>query len=630
MTTDNESSPDGAVMLQSEAHEELLNAIDSLRSQGISRFLDLPQLIVCGDQSSGKSSVLEALSGVRFPVKDNVCTRFATELILRRGPDAPATVTIIPANDRPEHVHAKLGAFKAEANSMEDIPVIIDSAKDLMGINDDSRSFSDDILRIEMPGPYQPHLTLVDLPGLYHAGNKKQSVQESEVVRSLVSSYMRKQRSIILAVVSAKNDYANQIITKYAREVDPSGIRTLGVITKPDTLHAGSDSERAFFELAGNKDVYFQLGWHVLVNRDFNTRDASASERDGAERAFLNTGLWAALPASSKGITALKPRLSSVLRNQILNELPNLIRDVQLGINDCFARLARLGDSRANIKEQREYLQRIGTEFTNIMRASVDGIYNHEFFTSAHEDQGYDKRLRAKLQNICLGFADYMRENGHHKQLYSKGHIDQLPHRDPKAPIPTWRDDYLAVVQHIMARSRGSELPGIFNPQIIVELFFEQSQKWEAIVAQLVTDVLEAASTTIDLILEHVADGQTIDKLLRYIINPAMAQVKQKLGKKITGLLEPHQRGHLMTYNHYFTENLNKARQDAFSKSLDLKIRGFFASKLAFSGDYVNGANFSIKELQAAITKETEKSMDLHACSDATDVMLAYYKVRAF
>jgi hypothetical protein len=72
------------VSLQSKDHEELLNIIDKLRSQGISRYIDLPQLIVCGDQSSGKSSVLEAVSGLRFPTKDNLCTRFATELILRR------------------------------------------------------------------------------------------------------------------------------------------------------------------------------------------------------------------------------------------------------------------------------------------------------------------------------------------------------------------------------------------------------------------------------------------------------------------------------------------------------------------------------------------------------------------
>ncbi|KAI1628706.1 hypothetical protein EDD37DRAFT_644494 [Exophiala viscosa] len=92
------------VGLQSAEHEELLNIIDTLRSQGISRYVDLPQLIVCGDQSSGKSNVLGAISSLRWPTKDALCTRFATELVLRRGAVAQVTVTITPGPDRTKEV----------------------------------------------------------------------------------------------------------------------------------------------------------------------------------------------------------------------------------------------------------------------------------------------------------------------------------------------------------------------------------------------------------------------------------------------------------------------------------------------------------------------------------------------
>jgi hypothetical protein len=70
---------------------------------------------------------------------------------------------------------------------------------------------------------------------------------------------MKEPRSIILAVVSAKNDYANQIVLKLARAADRAGTRTLGVITKPNTLIPGSDSKVMYMSLAQNLDVEFRL-----------------------------------------------------------------------------------------------------------------------------------------------------------------------------------------------------------------------------------------------------------------------------------------------------------------------------------------------------------------------------------
>lgn len=95
---------------------------------------------------------------------------------------------------------------------------------------------------------------------LFRAGNSDQSVgsvEDATTVRKMVRSYMKRPRSIILAVVSAKSDFALQEVTEYARELDSKGTRTLGLITKPDTLDAGSDSEAAYLKLAQNKDVLF-------------------------------------------------------------------------------------------------------------------------------------------------------------------------------------------------------------------------------------------------------------------------------------------------------------------------------------------------------------------------------------
>lgn len=384
---------------------ELLDIIDGLRSQGLNSYISLPQLVVCGDQSAGKSSVLEGLSGVAFPTKDNLCTRFATEVVLRRDGKSRVHVTILPDGDRPGEERQELRGFTAPATSLEDLPDLVEMAKEKMGLNRNGRAFCRDILRIEVAGPEQPHLTLVDLPGLIDAESKQQSAQDIELVASLVRGYIANPRSIVLAVVSAKNDYANQIVTKFAREVDSEGNRTLGVITKPDMLHVGSESEAAYLGLARNEDVQFRLGWHVLRNRDFDTRHLSRAERDKAERDFFSSGVWQTLPLRSLGVESLRPRLSSALKDQIISELPGLIRDIESGIADSRVRLNQLGDARGTANEQRLYLIRISASFSSLLSSAKDGVYDQDFFGDAHTDAGFQKRLRAVVQDHLLGFA---------------------------------------------------------------------------------------------------------------------------------------------------------------------------------------------------------------------------------
>src|SRR5277367_1775156 len=111
---------------------DLLDSIDSLRSQGISHYVSLPQIIVCGDQSSGKSSVLEAISGVSFPIKSNLCTRFPTELVLRKMPQTGVSVSIVPHQSRSESEQRALGNFHETLNGFEGLPLLIENAKAAM------------------------------------------------------------------------------------------------------------------------------------------------------------------------------------------------------------------------------------------------------------------------------------------------------------------------------------------------------------------------------------------------------------------------------------------------------------------------------------------------------------------
>jgi GTP-binding protein EngB required for normal cell division len=608
--------------LQSHETRDLLDIVDNLRSHGINRYIDLPEIIVCGEQSSGKSSVLEAVSGVKFPSKDNLCTRFATELILRRGPEAPIKIGIVPSSqerDRSESDLERLRNFHYSV-SAEDLQLeaVIEAAKDAMGITETGgRVFSSDILRLELSGPNQPHLTLVDLPGLFQAGSRSQSDADSERVKSLVLSYMKNPRSIILAVVSAKNDFNNQSITKYSRQIDPKGERTLGLITKPDTLDEGSDSERFYFELAQNKDVKFRLGWHVLRNRDFTSKDSTAEERDKAEALFFETGIWKSLSTEQTGVHSLKPRLSKILRDHIVAQLPDVLAQIKREIQECTEKLDTLGASRSTTQEQRRYLLQVSQSFSTLIRAAVDGQYSDPFFGDASTNEGYQRRLRAVLQNTLTNFAADMRKNGHTYTIIEEG--------PAKLPTQITRSDYVAKVSKLMERSRGRELPGTFDPLIIGQLFHEQQKPW----VKLVDDYLEAILRAVRLLarkaLAYVCDESTLAGLSRKFIHVRLEELTAELRTKVAELLKPHDTGHPITYNHYLTENVQKAQSKRRAREIKKSLEKFFGAD--FTGGGVHSVQMDVNVLVDTLVSKTEADMNSYASSTATDFMEAYYKV---
>ncbi|KGQ10244.1 Interferon-induced GTP-binding protein Mx [Beauveria bassiana D1-5] len=604
--------------LQSEDHRNLLDIIDKLRSRGVSRYVDLPQIVVCGDQSAGKSSVLEAISGLTFPTKDNLCTRFATELILRREVTVAVNISIHPGPERSPDERQRLNTFRAEIDlTQPDLQKVVDEAKGVMGISD-FKVFSTDILRVELSGPYQPHLTMVDLPGLFRAGNREQSAKDAKTVRKMVRAYVKNPRSIILAVVSAKSDFALQEITEMARELDPKGIRTLGLITKPDALDAGSDSEAAYVKLAQNEDVAFRLGWHVLRNRDYQMRDASSAERDEAEEIFFRSGVWTTVNPAQLGVKALKPRLSDVLKDQILRQLPALIQDIEMEISSTESQLRLFGSPRTNVAEQRRYLLQVSRDFTALIQAAVDGVYNNSFFGSAKTDDGYRKRLRARVQNTLTSFCEKMRQQGKQRII-----VDTTSDEEELALDEISRAEFVDLAKERIRRSRGRELPGTFNPMVIGELFVEQCTPWRGIASNLLSEILGLANEILKLIVDHVAVQETASGILS-VIRGSLEPFKSDLEVKFKELLTPHLEGHPITYNHYLTDTVQKVQEERRRKSLEKQLRAIVGHEEFASGRHVSIYPTRILE---QLGKHIEVDMERYGGELAVDYMEAYYKV---
>jgi Dynamin family len=173
------------------------------------------------------------------------------------------SVQIIPDKGRSQVEQDTFKNHQLQLSEFFKLPDLIDEATKTMGLDDGHKkcAFSRDLLRIVIDGPDRPALTLVDLPGLIHSESKSQTIEDVAVISNLVEEYISNPRTVILPIFSAMNDAANQIIPKRAREHDPNGGRTLGIITKLDVLSPASENEDTFITLTMNSNITFENGW---------------------------------------------------------------------------------------------------------------------------------------------------------------------------------------------------------------------------------------------------------------------------------------------------------------------------------------------------------------------------------
>lgn len=184
-------------------------------------------------------------------------------------------------------------------------------------------TFSEDILKIEINGPDQPALTVIDVPGIFRRATPGRTTDNDiNLVTSMVKSYMKDSRTIILAVIPCNVDIATQEILKLAKDADPSGSRTMGVLTKPD-LALERAVQQNIVDLIQGKRQDLKLGYCVVKNRGADDGNSTLQTRNAEEAALFRQEPWSALASTNRvGIEALKLRLRDLLGNISKKEFP--------------------------------------------------------------------------------------------------------------------------------------------------------------------------------------------------------------------------------------------------------------------------------------------------------------------
>ena len=490
-----------------QSSSKIMDMMNDLRSRGVNQEIDLPNLVLVGDTSSGKSSVLTRFTGLHFPSGDDVVTTHATEVSMRRHTHDEIRVTIIPDEARPDGEQIKLGRFKRTI-LLNEFQQTLEDASDLIRKTGNKQSIFRDVLRVDMRGPECAPITVVDLPGLIHSTDSTLTKKDRDISHALVDEYIQKPRTIVLAIVSGLNAAVNQVIIQKARGYDQEGKRTMGIITKVDAAKQ-IGKEKPCIELIGNKKNVLQLGWHALVNRVEGCDEAILEEITDTEKRFFSRAPFNTIAKEKLGIDALRSRVVNLMGHHLVAALPKLEDEINGGLQRAKTSLAQLGNSRDSTDAQKKFLLKLSDYFQAIARAAVDGLYSdpvvdklakagttqstptlraeievlHRNFQASVTDFG----ANFCIENLCNGGQNLSQEAAKRKYGEYSGWGSKYKPRDHAAAIE-WVVE--ALVNH-----RGNELPGSPNHHAIGRLFRHLSSKWEALATEHLERVQDVCQT---------------------------------------------------------------------------------------------------------------------------------------
>ncbi|KAK6305935.1 hypothetical protein J4Q44_G00228600 [Coregonus suidteri] len=399
-----------------------IDLIDYLRSIGIDQDLPLPAIAVVGDQSSGKSSVLEALSGVELPRGNGIVTRCPLELRLCyvSGVDWKA---VISYRDKCINV----------GNPSEVEKHVKEAQNELAG---EGVGICHELISLKIMSSSVCDLTLIDLPGIARVPVQGQPEDIGAQIKSLILKILAKQKTINLVVVPCNVDIATTEALKMAKEVDPEGTRTLAILTKPDLIDRGT--EKDVLDIVRNKIIPLNMGYVIVkcrgqkqINDGVTINEAIEDEMDFFQKHDEFSSLLHEERATTKCLAA---RLTQTLVNHIQKSLPQMSDQIKQQLWVSQTELTKYeGGPPVDPVEKRKYLIEVIKHF------------NYKIDQLCRGELKNEENLFINMQKI---FAKWFEKLGHSKTGYHKMTQD--------------------VVNEFDQNHRGRELPDLVQKHFVV------------------------------------------------------------------------------------------------------------------------------------------------------------------
>jgi dynamin 1-like protein len=352
---------------------------DVIGAVGQSTNLDLPQIVVVGGQSSGKSSVLESLVGRSFlPRGTGIVTRRPLILQMYHTPGHDKeNSNKNPSGDESES-HEEWGEFlhKPGLKFYDFSKIRTEIGSETERLTGKNKGVDMEPIHLKIHSPYVLSLTLVDLPGIAKVPVGDQPANIEQQIREMCVKYISNPNAIILAVTPANIDLANSDAIQLAMQVDPNGTRTVGVLTKLDLMDPGTDCA----DILMNQVVPLRRGYVAVVNRGQKDIDTDKTIRDGLQK---EEQFFKKHPVYSRdrnllskcGTSRLGKALNSMLMHHIRDCLPDLKARITNMLADVQQEVDALGSGPPvnNRSTRGAAVLKLLSKFSNNFGALLDG-----------------------------------------------------------------------------------------------------------------------------------------------------------------------------------------------------------------------------------------------------------------
>lgn len=524
-----------------------LGLIEQIRTDLQAENFQVPGIVVCGEQSAGKSSVIEAITGIDFPRGENTCTRCPAIVRLESVPDCGTPFALVSSNP----------TFETDTTRLDDLTGIAEEIqrRQTPSTSDEAEHVPifDEPIHIKITRSSGPSLTLIDLPGVAHLYSAPSGVVVPESfdihkeTSGMVKKYINNPEMIVLAVIPANNDFHNTEVLKYCRESDATGERTLGVVTKVDMVPHDSNI-LGKMRMEGDHGVLLKLGFIAVRNRtpQETSESLSLSEVQNRERAlFRSHPLLKQLSEDMWGTTTLIEQICVIQEkrvNKFLSEINPRIQDRLERVRDDIKRLPRRCDTHVR-------------RFNELSLALNDVVHTLEKLNSGRSasevlaplacDQEGD-RLRVSFQ-----MAEFAREFG---ELLSARLPDFL-HSETIA----------AELRQEMQYLRGHQLANFLSHDTF---FLTLGASFDKVVkdcsARLIANVFNMMTDAISTVVQETHICRSYADLGPAILNGPIDGFLRKAKEKVEGAVKLFldcETNWVFTTNHYYADTMAKCHE---------------------------------------------------------------------